>query len=468
MNLDGVTPSQDQTPVNAHPGRVLVAYSGGPDSTALLHLVCAWRDQGQRTATDIHAVYVNHRLQRVADGWEAHCAAQCAAWNVHLHVCRVDVDPRRGTEDGAREARYAALARIARDLGVAHVLTGHHLDDRLETFWLQWLRGAGPQGLAGGVSLKRQATPGVQIVRPLLDIGRDQIEAYLARHALTPVLDPSNADPRFDRNALRLTVMPALAKIRSGYRRAGARAIDLIGEAADVLYEVGEEGLAWCTEDAPAGMLRVERLAALSPARQPIVLRAWLASHLADDATPGPRALHLPSRARLREILHQAFSPDGDGSMLVRLGHLELRRYRGYLGLRPAAEHPDPAQVSVPFVWHGEAERVIPGWDGVLRFQTSDTDAGLDPVWLAALPLDLRARTGGERFKPHALRPSKTLKHWFQEAAIPEFDRPGLPLLWRGDRLVFVGGLGTDARLTGKGPGRIVLRWEPSQRLSGT
>ena len=108
----------------------------------------------------------------------------------------------------------------------------------------------------------------------------------------------------------------------------------------------------------------------------------------------------------------------------------------------------------------------MPEWGGALRFVAAD-GAGFDPDWLRAAPLEVRARGGGERFKPHPTRPSKTLKRLFQEAGIAEFDRGALPLVWREDRLIFVAGLGPDVRLIDDDGPRIALRWQPNADLIG-
>ena len=100
----------------------------------------------------------------------------------------------------------------------------------------------------------------------------------------------------------------------------------------------------------------------------------------------------------------------------------------------------------------------------MLRFAPTQ-DEGFDAEWLRAQPLQLRGRGGGERFKPHALRPSKTLKRLFQEAGVAEFERAALPLVWRDDRLIYVAGLGADARLTDTGGERVRLEWQPDAEL---
>jgi tRNA(Ile)-lysidine synthase len=129
---------------------------------------------------------------------------------------------------------------------------------------------------------------------------------------------------------------------------------------------------------------------------------------------------------------------------------------------RAQAEHRSEAAVH----WRGEREIAVPSWGGVLRFEPADGE-GFEADWLAACPLQLRGRGGGERFKPHALRPSKTLRRLFQDAGIAEFERAALPLVWRDGRLIFVAGLGADARLLDSGGERIRLDWRPDAALLG-
>jgi tRNA(Ile)-lysidine synthase len=296
------------------------------------------------------------------------------------------------------------------------------------------------------------------LLRPLLSHPRAELHDHAARHGLSFVEDPSNQDTRLARNALRREVLPPLERLRPGYRQGALRSLELLAEAAQVQRELAQEGLAHCSQDAPAGMLRIDRLATLSPARQALALRAWLAQ----------AGLAPPSRARLQEVLAQSFGAR-DGRMLVRLGQTELRRHRGLLCLREAVPVVPEGET---LRWQGEAELPVPSWGGALHF--IEDPAGFDAHWLRAAPLELRLRTGGERFKPHPLRPSRRLKQLFQEAGIPEFERGGLPLVWRAGRLIFVAGLGADARLANgyvprvegvPGTGRVRLEWLGEARL---
>jgi tRNA(Ile)-lysidine synthase len=432
---------------------LLIAYSGGPDSTALLELACILRDAKVPGFSRLHAVHVHHGLQRQADEWVNWCERHCAVRKLDLSVRRAHVERvGRGLEAAARQARYDELARVAQELGAAVVLTGHHLDDRLETFLLQWVRGAGPDGLSAMVERRPlQAGSATVLVRPLLRVPRERIERFLHEKALAFIVDPSNDDTRLDRNALRLRVMPEFARMRSGFRGAAERSLDLIAESAEVLQAVAREDLAVCSQGAPAAMLRIDRLASLSEARRMLAVRQWLAQ----------AGLAPPPRARLREALQQALHAGADARLLVRLGDRELRRHRGLLCLHVPQR---AAQAPHSVHWQGEAELAVPGWGGALRFKRTDEE-GFDAQWLAQEPLELRPRTGGERFKPHPTRPSKRLKQVFQDARIPEFERAALPLVWRDGRLVFVAGVGPDVRLLVDEGERVRIDWVGETRL---
>jgi tRNA(Ile)-lysidine synthase len=454
---DAALTSQDRRVRAPPPAPLLIAFSGGRDSTALLHACCTLRAAKVRAFKDLRAVHVHHGLQASADHWALQCLALGERVGVPVEVTRVLVARQgRGLEAAARAARYEALAQAALRQRVGLVLTAHHQDDRIETFLLQWLRGAGVDGLAAFPSARAFADGTVKLVRPFIAVPRDDITAYVERHALPFSEDPSNEDTRLARNALRHQVLPVLAQLRPGFERAAARSVDLVAEAAQVLRDVGAADLATCIAGATGASraaLRLDRLQALSPARQALVLRHWLAQ----------LGIEAPPRARLSEIVAQALGARSDARMLVRIGASEVRRHRGLLLLRTvdAARERDGQRL----LWQGERAIDVPAWRGTLHFDEVDQGEGFDPAWLRAAPLELRGRGGGERFKPHAGRPSRTLKRLFQDAGVPEFERGNLPLVWREERLIFVAGLGADVRLTDSDGVRVQLRWQPASDL---
>ncbi len=452
----GLTP-QWRRPRASTPAPLLIAFSGGRDSTALLHACCALRAAKVRAFKELRAVHVHHGLQASADHWALQCVAFGERVGVPVEVRRVLVARQgRGLEAAARAARYEALAEAALSERAALVLTAHHQDDRIETFLLQWLRGAGVDGLAAFPSARAFADGSVRLVRPFIAVSRAEITDYVERHGLPFVEDPSNEDTRLARNALRHRVLPVLAELRPGYERAAARSVDLVAEAAQVLRDVAAADLSACIAGATGASraaLRLDRLQALSPARQALVLRHWLAQ----------LGIEAPPRARLSEIVAQALGARSDARMLVRIGASEVRRHRGLLLLRTvdAAREREGQRLS----WQGERSIDVPAWRGTLHFDEVQDAEGFDPAWLRSAPLELRGRGGGERFKPQAGRPSRTLKRLFQDAGVPEFERGNLPLVWRDDRLIYVAGLGADVRLTDNDGVRVQLRWQPASDL---
>ncbi|MDM7457465.1 MAG: tRNA lysidine(34) synthetase TilS [Tepidimonas sp.] len=242
-----------------------VAFSGGADSTALL-LAAAARWPGQ-----VHALHVHHGLQAAADAFEAHAAATAARWGVPFAPLRVDARPAPGDspEDAARRARYRALADAARARGLGVVLLGHHAQDQAETLLLALTRGAGLPGLAG--MPERRCIHGVWFGRPLLALDGEALRRWLVGQGIAWVDDPTNTDPAYTRNRIRLQVIPALARAFPTYAATLARSARHAATAQRLLEELAADDLARLG-DPPA----LAGLRALSPERAINALRHWL------------------------------------------------------------------------------------------------------------------------------------------------------------------------------------------------
>ncbi len=220
--------------------RWCVALSGGVDSTVLLHAVAAL---GQEfPGNTIRAVHINHHLHADADAWAVACQLQCKALGIPLTCSDVVVDTgaRDGVEAAARRARYGVLTALLSPGEI--LLTAHHRDDQVETFLLRLLRGAGPHGL-GSIEPRRPCGRG-WLVRPLLAVGREELEVYGHEQDLTWSEDPANSDTTFDRNFLRHQVLPLLRKRWPGLGETIPRAARLSGEAARMLDELAGQDAA--------------------------------------------------------------------------------------------------------------------------------------------------------------------------------------------------------------------------------
>jgi tRNA(Ile)-lysidine synthase len=242
-----------------------VAYSGGADSTALLH-ACAEQWPGQVTAIHIH-----HGLQAAADDFVRRCEATCAALRVPLHVAYVQAHNASGEspEDAARKARYTALAAKANELQLPTVLLAQHADDQVETMLLALSRGAGVAGLAG--MPERFERTSVQFVRPLLGVSAQAIRDWLNEQGIAYINDPTNADLSFTRNKIRHQLLPALAAVFPQYRETFARSARNMALAGELLAQAAIKDIA-NTGNPP----RIAELQKLSRSAQGNVLRHWL------------------------------------------------------------------------------------------------------------------------------------------------------------------------------------------------
>ena len=215
------------------PGPVVVAVSGGADSTALLLLLSSLAPQ---LGLDLHVAHFDHRLRPRASARDAQYVADLAQQHgATIRIGRADRAPK--SEDDAREFRYAFLRRAAREVGATRIATGHTRDDQAETVLLHATRGSGLAGLAG----MRPQRDG--IVRPLLVIGRDETESVCIAAGLSPREDRTNADPKYARNRIRHKVLPELERINPRARSALARLADAAAAVADARLHAAEQTL---------------------------------------------------------------------------------------------------------------------------------------------------------------------------------------------------------------------------------
>lgn len=298
-------------------GSILLAYSGGLDSSVLLHLLVAVR---QRSGLAIRAAYIHHGLNPLADSWAEHCRQQCERWRVSFASLPVVVEAQNGgIEAAARTARYQALQTHLQEGET--LLTAQHLDDQSETFLLALKRGSGPAGLS---AMAAQSTLGQhRLIRPLLGFSRLQLEAYAQRHQLRWIEDDSNQDERFDRNFLRRQILPRLTQRWPHFSSAVARSAELCAEQEQLLDELLEESLQRLCQ--PDGALSIDGLVPLSPVRRFALLRRWLAQQ---GAT-------MPSREQLQRLWDEVAMSRQDAEPILQLHQLQIRRFRQHLYLLP-------------------------------------------------------------------------------------------------------------------------------------
>ena len=406
----------------AHPelgraNRLLVGYSGGLDSTVLLHLV----RHGFPDATVV-AIHVNHGLSPRAGNWQRHCASLCARWGVPLVAESVALSPATGVEAAARAARYAVFER---HLGAGDLLLqAHHADDQAETVLFRLVRGAGPRGVAG-IPASRALGAG-RIVRPLLEHRRAELEHYARERGLSWIDDESNSEARFDRNFLRLDVLPLLLE-RWPHAVAGLSAsAGWCRDSDALLADLAREDLARAGErpERLGWSLDLERLADLAPRRRGNLVRGWARW----------RALPLPGREALSALARELLAARPDGNPEVRWPGASLRRHAGRLYLLPDI----PATPLEPLLWPDLSQPLaLPG-----AFELRATPDPLGPCLLPeGAALAVHWRRGGERCTPGGRHHSRPVKKLFQESNLEPWLRPHVPLVYCGGQLVAAGDL---------------------------
>lgn len=389
----------------------LLAFSGGLDSTVLLHRLVRWREQDP--TIQLRAIHIHHGLSANADGWVAHCQQVCQQWQVPLLVERVVLgDEGLGIEAHARQARYQAF-RMALLPGEA-LVTAQHLDDQCETFLLALKRGSGPTGLSAMSGESNFA--GTKLLRPLLNERRESLYQWAMTHQLTWIEDESNQDDAYDRNFLRLRIVPLLSARWPHFAEAVARSASLCGEQEQLLDEMLAAELA--TLMAEDGSLAVEPLTTLSAPRRAALLRRWLGAH---------NAL-MPSRDVPEHIWREVAQAREDAFPCLRLGDFTVRRYQQRLHWVKYI----PGQTEAVLSWPDISEPLLlPADLGELVLQPGgalrEPNQG-DTVTIrfrASGNLHIVGRHGGRKLK----------KIW-QELGVAPWRRDTTPLLFYGETLI--------------------------------
>ncbi len=474
--------------------KFIVAFSGGLDSTVLLFL-CALFFGPEA----VLAVHVNHGLQNAAKSFENRARRTCREWGIRLILKRLKASPPKGEsiEAWARNARYQALAEVAKEHAIEHVFSAHHQDDQLETLLIALSRGAGLEGLRG-IAPNRPLGQAM-LHRPLLDCSRSSLQAYASEHGLAWVEDPSNQDPRFLRNRIRMELIPALRSTLPGFARQASRSMAHLRQAASRLEEAnlrhGQQSepqnqpqeakpLAVLIPAAEAASISRKALQALGEAEQAAVLRAWLRE----------RGVKVPSQAKLAEIRKQLLESKVGPVSLPHEGK-NLRRVRDRLWI----EEESAARVGAgPRAGDREGSSVGSGVDPKAGKHGSDVRASMTPIsayrtnsanssisaisaisainpertargWICPLPgfrgmllvkarvkrgsappnerqlaaLRVSAPRSAQKMRLEPYSPRKTLKNLFQAAGIPAELRKRLPCISMGEEILFVAGLGT-------------------------
>lgn len=401
-------------PVLERAGQVWLAYSGGLDSTVLLH---ALKTEG----IAVKALHVNHQLSSNADAWQQHCVRQCDKLNCGIVVERVEVkNAGKGLEHAARKARYAVFDRYVE--GDDILLMAHHLDDECETLLFRLLRGSGLKGFTG-IKKERTLGGGGKIMRPLLYVSRENILQYANIHALSWVEDESNRDIEFDRNYLRQMVLPLFQQRWPNFRKQFSTSITLLRESEQLLAEYGQQDLAECgmRGERLGNSIDLSALTAWPAPRINHVLRQWL-------ETLG----YNPPGLRHLEETQKLIAAREDAAPAVQFGECEFRRYKNRLYCLPRLESVASQVLTQVLKWNSIESLQLP--DGS-RLSVSGRNRLTGPN------LEVKFRAGGERCRPLGRERSQTLKKLLQEYELEPWLRDRVPLIYFNDELIAVGDL---------------------------
>ncbi len=418
-------------------GLVIVGYSGGADSTALLHLLTRLQDEFR---IHLHAAHLHHGMRPEADDDVRVCQSVCEQLQVPLHIERVDVPARAqaermSLEEAGRYARYEFFERLAHALDAVAVALAHTRDDQIETLLINLLRGTGPRGLCG-MPYQRD-----RIIRPLLDATRAQTHTYCAAHGLPTVFDRTNLDPHQLRRRVRMELLPLMRDLSPAVDRHLLRLADILAQEEAWWATALECGTIAAEASLQHSTIARDAFTQLHPALQRRVLREWLRRRLG--------ALNLPPYEILEGVRRATL--DGRRTSWQLTDALRLTTDETALRLHEASPRPEPYEYPVAL----ETPVLIPQAGAWLEARLQNAPPpSLEPASHEAYldadavqgQLCVRNGRAGDRFQPLGMHAPRKLSDIFIDRKIPRAERWRLPLLCDAAGILWIPGYTIAAR----------------------
>lgn len=409
--------SQILTSLPQHP-RFVLAFSGGLDSTVLIHALNQIAKQSPELILSLVAVHIHHQLQACAEDWPQHCEAVCQSYNIPFKTLTVSVDTKgRGTEAAAREARYQALNDWMKTGDL--LITAHHRDDQAETVLLNLFRGAGLHGLSAMSVYK--AFKAFHLARPLLEFSKAELEAYAQTHQLHWLSDPSNTNTQYRRNLIRNHWFQELEKTWPAIKTGLARTAQHIRTSSTALDFLVEEKVTSIQSPENPLQLDLKTFYAWPPEVQNAVLRHWLRLH----------TFFTPSAQKLAEMMDLATETNPGSQAQIHWADHSLYRIQDRLWLCPRLSSAEEFRLQ----WPDSHHLTLPGDAGHLSIQSPKTLLAL----MEGKACFCQSRQGGERIKPDGHPHHRVLKKLLHSAQIPHWERARLPLLYCQDEWLAAG-----------------------------
>uniref|UniRef100_UPI00211ACB78 tRNA lysidine(34) synthetase TilS n=1 Tax=Crenothrix polyspora TaxID=360316 RepID=UPI00211ACB78 len=395
--------------------RIYVGYSGGVDSHVLLHLCAAMQPLKHK----ITAVYVHHGLQAEADAWAEHCQQTARELAVEFKLLRVNALPLHGEspEEAARNARYTALKSLI-DVDCA-LLVAQHREDQLETVLLQLFRGGGLRGLSG-MPERMDFGQGV-LLRPLLNVAKQDIVDYAQAHQLQWIEDPSNAQNDYDRNFLRNDVLPLLKQRWPALDKTVSRSATHCASAETLITQIAGQWFlsVFNTED---NTLCLSQLQQFDFQQQPHIIRAWFQQ----------LALKMPAQAFVERIFLEVIHARQDSDPILAGQGISIRRYRDKLYCLKQTR-----TALTDFIWPNTTTSVVIGDNQLLTYVPAAN--GIAEKYWRNTKVVVRFRVQGEKITLPKRKGHHALKNLFQEAGVPPWERLTMPFIYLDDKLAAIG-----------------------------
>ena len=423
--------------VHHHGGsEINVAFSGGIDSSVLLDICANLRG---RLSSPVNALHVNHGWSSGSDRWELSCRRQAEALKIKFKSIRlVEQSRSKPSESIARENRYRWFSKVSRPNAI--LLTAHHANDQFETFLFRLLRGASVFGLGGMREI--QLLYGMRVIRPLLKVTRDEINAYAENHNVNYLQDSSNDNNAYDRNYIRNQVIPSIERRWPHAQSVVSQTSQGFREIQNILDETASQDLGFCGDVDNSCRLKIDgsvgkaRFLCLSPERQSNLLRYWFRI----------KGFRITTEKALQEFLRQVRT-GATGSRLV----LRHEKYSALARVNKEGIFIVPGKVDEysrdlkVWDWPRE-ERVVTESDLEIR-SIQVIGGGVSIEALGNYSLELRWKRGNIRVRPaHADHRTRSLRVLLQEMRIPSWERARIPMVYVCDQFVCMPGVVTEAK----------------------